>query len=302
MLSISEKRSAIVHELGHAIGLSHTDKHVEGYFDFQVCNTPEMDEYSAMNSFARAWNGFTYYDFIAAQILYPAHTWKYFPGLATDVAAASGPDRSLWIVGKTAVNGGFAIHKFNYATNTFTQVSGGAVRIAVGADGMPWVVNNLGQIFKRVNNSQWQQLPGSALDIAIGANGAVYIVSTTPAPGGYAIKFWKDGQWKQMPGIGAVRITVTSNGDPWAIDNANRVLKPSGQIMVATSGIGRDIAAGRNGSIYVIGQTQVPGGYSVKKYENGCWVQLSGGGVAISAHGNGTGPVVINNLGLVMEY
>lgn len=300
-MPITYKRFAVAHELGHAIGLSHTDIPGGNFVDYQVCGTPKKDMNSVMNSFVLPWAGFTSYDVIAARVLYPDHTWKYLPGFASDVAAGSGPDKSLWMISKTAVNGGYSIHNFNYATKTFTQVPGGAVRIAVGTGGIPWVVNSVGQIFKRVN-SQWQQIPGSALDIAIGANGAVYIISTIPAPGGYAIKFWENNQWKQLPGRGAVRIAVTPYGEAWAVDNANKVLKRSGQGMVDSGGTGRDIASGQNGSIFVIGMTQVPGGYSVKKYENGCWVQLSGGGVAISAHGNGTGPVVISNLGLVMEY
>ena len=301
LMSKDKKRFAIAHELGHAIGLSHTDTPAAGFFDFQVCNTPAMDENSVMNSFVQPWIGFSYYDLIATMVLYPEHTWKYLPGMATDVAASTGQDRSLWTIGKTAVNGGFSIHKFNYVTNTFTVVPGGAVRIAVGPDGIPWVVNNLGQIFKRVN-SQWQQLPGNAVDIAVGANGSVYIVSTTPALGGFAIKLWKNNKWEQIPGRGGMRIAVASYGFAWAVDNANRVLKYNGINMVETGGIGRDIAAGLNNSMFVIGQTPVPGGYSVKKYEKDCWVQLSGGGVAISAHGTGTQPVIINNLGMVMEY
>lgn len=301
MLPLTEKRTAIVHELGHAIGLSHTDKPVEGYVDYLVCNTPEMDETSVMNSNVDSWTGFTYYDITAAQVLYPAHTWNYFPGLATDVGAGYGVNKSLWIIGKTAVNGGYSIHSYNYATKTFTQVPGGAVRISVGANNVPWVVNNLGQIFKRVN-SQWQQQPGTALDIAVAGEGAVYMVSTTPAPGGFAVKFWKDNQWKQMPGRGAMRIAVTPEGEPWAIDNTNKVLKRSGLSLVDAGNTGRDVAAGPNGSVFVIGLTPVPGGYSIKRYIFGCWSQISGGGVAISAHGNGAGPVVINSLGLVTEY
>jgi hypothetical protein len=300
-LSMSKKRNAITHELGHSIGLSHTDEHIAGYFDYQVCNTPAMDDNSVMNSVVHSWAGFTYFDMFTVQLLYPSHTWTYYPGLASDVGAGYGPSKSLWMIGKTAVNGGYSIQQFNYATKTFTAVPGGAVRISVGGNGVPWVVNNLGQIFKRVNNS-WQQLPGSALDIAVSANGSVFMVSTTPATGGFAVKFWKDNQWKQMPGRGALRIAVSPEGEPWAIDNANKVLKRSGQSLVDAGSTGRDIAAGPNGSVFVIGLSEVPGGYSIKKYIFGCWSQMSGGGVAITTHGNGAGPVVINNLGMVVEY
>ncbi|MEO6286789.1 MAG: M57 family metalloprotease [Dyadobacter sp.] len=300
-LSMSEKRSAIVHELGHSFGLTHTDEPFLAYFDFQVCNTPAMDKYSVMNSFVRPWNGFTYYDFIAAEVLYPAHDWKYLPSQATDVAAATGSDRSLWMISKVPVNGGFTINQYDYFNKKFTQVPGGGVRIAVGPDGIPWVVNSVGQIFKRVN-SQWQMLPGTALDIAVGADNSVYIVSMTPAPGGFAIKKLKNNNWEQIPGRGGMRIAVSSYGFAWVIDTANKVLQYNGVNMVETGGFGRDIAAGRNNSIFVIGLTAVPGGYSIKKFEKDCWVQIAGGGVAISAHGTGTQPVIIDNLGFVQEY
>ena len=145
-------------------------------------------------------------------------------------------------------------------------------------------------------------MPGSANDIAIGANGEVFIVSTLSVVGGYAVKQWKNNQWKVVPGRGALRIAVSSIGIPWAVDNANKVLKLSGQTMLDTGGFGRDIAAGDVGYMYVIRQTPVGGGYSVKKYENGCWFQLSGGGVAITAHGFDGEPVIINNLGMIAEY
>ncbi|MCF0064775.1 M57 family metalloprotease [Dyadobacter sp. LJ419] len=301
LLSKSEKKFAMVHELGHVIGFAHTDKPTQGLIDFLVCDTPVWDANSVMNFVVGSWTMFSYYDHVAAMVLYPEHTWKNLPGQATDVAASTGTDRVLWMISKTPVNGGFTINKFNYLTNSFTQVPGGGVRIAVGPDGTPWVVNNLGQIFKRVN-SQWQMQPGNAHDIAVGADGSVYIVSTTPAAGGFAIKKWKNNKWEQISGIGGMRIAVASYGFAWVIDNANRVLKYNGINMEDTGALGRDIAAGRNNSIFVIGQTPVPGGYSIKKFEKDCWVQLAGGGVAISAHGTGTQPVIINNSGVVMEY
>ncbi|TLV03514.1 matrixin family metalloprotease [Dyadobacter luticola] len=301
-MSFSKKRYAIVHELGHAIGLTHTDKPAAGLFDFQVCDTPVMDKASVMNSMVQDWTGFSKYDVTAVETMYPKHAWKYLPAFASDVAASTGPGKSLWMVSKLPVNGGYSIFRYDYAGNKVQVVPGGAVRIAAGPDGLPWIVNSQGQIYKLNSNSQWQHLSGSALDIAVGANGAAFIISTTPAPGGFAIKMWKDNQWKQMPGLGAVRIAVSSTGVAWAIDNTNKILKSNGSFMVDTGGAGRDIAAGKDGAMYVIGQTPVPGGYSVKKNEKGCWVQLDGGGVAITAQGNGGGPVVINNLGMVLEY
>ncbi|MCF0075589.1 M57 family metalloprotease [Dyadobacter sp. CY261] len=301
IMPLSKKRLAIAHELGHSIGLTHTDK-LSGLLEVQVCDTPIMDKYSVMNSSVSNWKGFSKYDMKAVATMYPQHTWKYYPTQATDIAASSGKTQWLWTISKTPASGGYAINRYNYVTHQFLPVPGGALRIAVGPDGLPWIVNNKGEIYKMSIDSKWQKLTGSALDIAVGTTGGVHIISTVPAPGGFAIKYWKNNQWNQMPGKGAVRIAVSSTGVAWAIDNANKILKSNGTSMDDTGAFGRDIAAGGNGSVYAIGQTAVLGGYSVKKNENGCWVQLDGGGVAITAHGNGMGPAVINNLGMVMEY
>jgi hypothetical protein len=300
-MPLSKKRLAIAHELGHSIGLTHTDK-LSGLLEIQVCDTPFMDKNSVMNSSVSNWKGFSKYDMIAVASMYPQHNWKYYPTQATDIAASSGKTQWLWTISKTPASGGYAINRYNYVTHQFLPVQGGALRIAVGPDGLPWVVNNKGEIYKMGNDAKWQKLPGSALDIAVGTTGAAYMISTVPAPGGFAIKYWKNNQWNQMPGKGAVRIAVSSTGVAWAVDNANKILKSNGTSMDDTGVFGRDIAAGGNGSVYAIGQTAVPGGYSIKKNESGCWVQLDGGGVAITAHGNGMGPAVINNLGMVMEY
>lgn len=301
IMPLSKKRLAIAHELGHAIGLTHTDR-LSGLLEVQVCDTPIMDNNSVMNSSESNWNGFSKYDMKAVEIMYPQHTWKYYPTQATDIAASSGKTPWLWTISKTPVSGGYAINRYNYVTHQFLPVPGGALRIAVGPDGLPWIINNKGEIYKMGTGAQWQKLTGSALDIAVGATGAAYMISTVPAPGGFAIKYWKNNQWNQMPGKGAVRIAVSSTGVAWAIDNANKILKSNGTSMDDTGVFGRDIAAGGNGSVYAIGQTAVLGGYAVKKNENGCWVQLDGGGIAITAHGNGMGPAVIDNFGMVMEY
>lgn len=75
----------------------------------------------------------TYHNFIAAEVPYPAHNWKYLPNQATDVASESGRDWSLWIIGKAPVNGGFTISQYDHYTKKFMQASERAVRIAVGS-------------------------------------------------------------------------------------------------------------------------------------------------------------------------
>jgi hypothetical protein len=66
-MSFDEKVFAITHELGHTLGLLHTDQ-VEGSF---INGTPVTDPNSVMNSFVLPWAGFTNGDLTAINILYP---------------------------------------------------------------------------------------------------------------------------------------------------------------------------------------------------------------------------------------
>ena len=64
---VNKKTFAITHELGHALGLSHTN----GTYGTLVAGTPITDSYSVMNSVCLLWNGFTAYDLQAIKTVYP---------------------------------------------------------------------------------------------------------------------------------------------------------------------------------------------------------------------------------------
>jgi hypothetical protein len=67
-LSDSKKVFAITHEVGHSLGLSHTN----GTYGYLVAGTPTTDSYSIMNSVCLTWTNFTSYDLLAISTLYPA--------------------------------------------------------------------------------------------------------------------------------------------------------------------------------------------------------------------------------------
>jgi hypothetical protein len=66
-LSTAQKIFALTHELGHTIGLSHTD----GTSGSLVAGTPATDAGSIMNSVCLSWSAFTSYDLVAVRTLYP---------------------------------------------------------------------------------------------------------------------------------------------------------------------------------------------------------------------------------------
>lgn len=80
-VSESSKIYNMVHELGHCIGLRHTNWEPEGLYDQNgnliganyIPNTPSQDPNSVMNSGTalNSWNGFSNYDVTAVNFLYP---------------------------------------------------------------------------------------------------------------------------------------------------------------------------------------------------------------------------------------
>jgi hypothetical protein len=64
----NKKKNAMAHELGHTIGLGHTDWLTIGT---HIVGTWVSDPLSVMNSANGTWRGFSYNDMRAVQILYP---------------------------------------------------------------------------------------------------------------------------------------------------------------------------------------------------------------------------------------
>jgi hypothetical protein len=68
--------------------------------------------------------------------------WVRYPGAAVDIGVGNG---AVWVVGTNPTSGGYGIYRWN--GNGWTAFSGGAVGIAVGNDGLPWVINSAHQIY-----------------------------------------------------------------------------------------------------------------------------------------------------------
>lgn len=66
-LTTTYKIFALTHELGHNLGLTHTDQS----YGTLIPGTPDVDANSVMNSVCLPWNGFTFYDVTAIKTLYP---------------------------------------------------------------------------------------------------------------------------------------------------------------------------------------------------------------------------------------
>ena len=76
------------------------------------------------------------------------NTWDKLAGKATDIGVSSKGD--LWIISTDVEGGGYGI--YNQTGSVWRKVPGSALRIAVSPKG-PWVVNNRGNIYRRVGET-----------------------------------------------------------------------------------------------------------------------------------------------------
>ncbi len=228
-----------------------------------------------------------------------ADSWNILPGRANDIAI--GANGQLWAIGNTPTGGGFTIHRWTGAA--WEAVDGGGVRIAVDPKGVPWVLNDAGQIWKR-DGSRWIAIPGAANDIGIGANGDVWIISRTPVrSGGFAIQKLQTSasggflSWQTIDG-GATRISVGPSGQPWVVDAGGNIHERKGNQWDRKPGAGRDIAVGANGVVWAIGNNPVGGGsFGIHRWDgHSRWDAVDGGGTQIAVDHFGR-PIVTNHLG-----
>src|SRR5262245_54672877 len=75
-------------------------------------------------------------------------------------------------------------------------VNGYGVRISVGPDGQPWVVNSRNEIY-RSTSGNFEKMPGEARDIAVGGDGSVWIIGTDSN-----VYKWNQRDWDRMQGSG----------------------------------------------------------------------------------------------------
>jgi hypothetical protein len=85
-----------------------------------------------------------------------------------------GANGSVWVIGAD-----YSISRLTVPYNSpgpyeWQAVPGGGLRIAVGPDGNPWVVNAAHEIYHS-NGSSWSRLPGTATSIAIDAGGVAFV-------------------------------------------------------------------------------------------------------------------------------
>jgi hypothetical protein len=158
-----------------------------------------------------------------------------WPGHPLSVTLPGGPTTEAWAIGTASVNvGGNAPERLDPTTAKLTAVDGGAVGVAVGPNGQPWIFNQQGTIFRRTKGASgyadgaWQVLPGRVTDLAVGGDGSVWAIGVLQSNiGGNYIYHYNpqaSSGWDQIDG-GAVAIAVDAYGVPWVLNKQGAVLR-----------------------------------------------------------------------------
>ena len=152
----------------------------------------------------------------------------------------------------------------------------------------------------------WTKQPGLALHISGNAFGSLWMIGTEEVvSGNYAIHRYlgnPGSEWRKEPGSGR-RLAVDPKGDVWMVNAQNAIFRYRTETGVweGMPGLATDIAAGADGSIWVIGIVSVAGGYPIYKWNGSNWTQISGGAVRIAVEKDGS-PWVVNDVGNVYRY
>ncbi|WP_457575620.1 PGAP1-like alpha/beta domain-containing protein [Desulfomarina sp.] len=205
--------------------------------------------------------------------------WKYIPRKATDIGVGS--NGTVWITGDDVLPHGHSISRWMDDVQAFVRLSGEAVRIDVNHFGIPWVVNNRGDIF-RWKDRHWEHVPGKATDIGIGPEGSVFVLGVNRVQGGYGIYHWNGSGWDQYPG-GGIRIDVDSSGNPWLVNIDGNILRWKDTGWELLPGKASDISIGGK-TAWIIGVENITGGHGIYRWNDQLrtWKKVPGAAAAIS--------------------
>lgn len=126
----------------------------------------------------------------------------------------------------------------------------------------------------------WQRLNGSAYDIGVGANGEVWVIGTDPEPGGFGIYNIGGARGFSVEG-GALRIDVDPDGNPWIINNDDKIYRRVNGDWQRLPGEALDVGIGADGSVWVASYE------GIYRWDGQRWIDFGGSGSRIDVGPNG---------------
>ncbi|MEO8186503.1 MAG: tectonin domain-containing protein [Burkholderiaceae bacterium] len=154
-------------------------------------------------------------------------------------------------------------------------------------------------LFSTLVFAQWELLPGLATDIGVGARGDAMAVGVDRVEGGHSLYRWVGSDWQIVSG-GAVRVEVDPQGNPWVVNSAGQILRAGTAGWQQLPGLASDIGIGANGSVWVVGVTPAPGGFTIHRWNGRDWDLVPGGAVRIDVDPRGN-PWVVNDAGNILR-
>jgi hypothetical protein len=272
-----------------------------------------------------------------AQTSTPTVNWSQVttPGAVADVGV--GPAGEVWIA--TTDQKLYQMHGNSFSVVAGPTASphasgpadaGAVVRVAVGQNGVPWIINKVGDGFGYLDNA-WVSMPNEsmlhvAVDVGAGANGVVWYAHVGAAFDvslSDALEFVPpyDGWDNKLATLNAVKIAVDPNGVAWAVAlgdlpalgggqsgsapatavalGAGSIFRQTGSAFAKIPGQAQDIGVGANGAVWIVSRDT-----SVSLFNGSGWTRMSGpsgtsgdaSGSAISVGPDGS-PWVVNAQG-----
>jgi hypothetical protein len=259
------------HEFGHSLGLGHSDARDALMYHSPLINGPHRflapDDMDGITS------------------LYPSstgRTWEQLPKRGWDLGIG-GPSDDVWMMsGSEDSRFDMGIWKFDKRLIRWSKVEGYGRTIDVDPNGIPYVTNNAGEIWRQING-RFEAFPGPAYDLAIGSNGSMWKLGTDRSYGGWSIYRWNGTHWEKYEG-GGKRIAVSPGGLPWVVNNKNEIWHFNGNQFVAAPGSGIDISFGADGSLWKV---DTDGQVSRWRSASGSWRSVKAWAASIAVARNG---------------
>jgi hypothetical protein len=221
--------------------------------------------------------------------------WTYTEAVGVDI----GMDSQGYI---NAVGLDGFLYEYNMLKNSWDKVKGypeiqNLVRVDVGQNETPYVVNSSGEAFFLSCDNLWERLPGCARDIGTGRGGEVFKIGCERRESGYKIyklnckyqnqeckkcfryrknnntkyKYTISGKkcsWFGVDG-GGVRISVHPNGNPFVIDDNQNIIFFDGIDWRNIPNIkALDLSLSNEGLLFYVGSDWSVNRIITKKYRN----------------------------------